>query len=477
MHHQNSMNKNHRPHVHICIVSKQAQPNVIPILIEVPDYYLLACSQRSISDRWDEPIMKALGPNFKRISCEPTPSLNPGLVYKYGLALFQTLVENGCRVTLNLTGGTKLQTLGFYQAFQSLVSSPSCNDWRAIYCNSALNGLDVLWPESQTRIPIDSVLTVTQHLACQGVYRFVPQPVARMTSQQIAYAAAARRLAVEDSDSLSRINKLSHAASEMGSLTQRLDKEPSQALIGLLSAASSLGLSSSTTDACMLAFADRSSARYLCSEWLEHYLHDLLVAKFGAANVLFNVRMLLHGVDNQIDVILFWKGRLFIFECKASKMGDEQAINYKLDSIGKTTAGLFGAAMLVSARTLTDVDALSKRARQNRVGVLSGSQIDNVEHIEAWVEAICSDEVEQETTTPWKVAFELPRAPVARCAEGAIVSGRVTSNHFDKSMVAFESGNAVIRPALREKIGAAVRIRLQAQLKDGNWAAQLIKQR
>lgn len=466
-------------HVHVCIVSKQAQPNVIPVLIESPDYYILICSQRGLDDKWDEPIMQALGPRFRRIPCEPAPSLNPSLVYKYAIALFQTLAESGCRVTLNLTGGTKLQTLGFYQAFRNVMSGPNCDGWRAIYCNSALNRLDVLWPENQERISIGSALTVRQHLACQGVYRMVSAPMKRMTSAQREYATAARRLAIGEPDNLGRINALTHAASSGGSLTQKLDGRPSSELHVLLSAASSLGLSFSEKDGYILRFKDRGAARYLCSEWLEHYLYDMLLEKFGAESVFFDVKILFYGVDNQIDVMLFWKGRLFLFECKASKMGDEQAINYKLDSIGRTTAGLFGAAMLVSARSLTDADALTKRARQNKVGVLSGAQLDNAERIVEWVEAICSDELEQETTAPWRI-FRLPSDHVqvpARILGGAKLSGKVKANFPDRSVVEFEAGTAVIKPAIREEIDAVVCIRLQSQLKNGTWAAQLIKQK
>lgn len=174
---------------------------------------------------------------------------------------------------------------------------------------------------------------------------------------------------------------------------QKFEVAPFGELAAILKSAEQwLNFSLDAADPRRVSFGDLDSAEYLGGNWLEELLYFGL--KKDYPRIMANPRLGFGGQENELDLLIVHRNRAFGFECKTSRMHEEKEISYKLDSVGRATAGLFGASMLVSARRLSPGDSLFERARGMKLGVCSHEDLRGFGMIRAWIKHRSSDLVD-----------------------------------------------------------------------------------
>jgi hypothetical protein len=351
--------------VHVAIVSEQLLPTVIPCLMARPERVVLLVS-RPMADRAQRLQALLREEGIRSEVREPVPDAGLGAIRAYATTLAQTLATAwpGAELVLNATGGTKLMTLAFVEAFRDQAA-------RIIYTDTAHARIEVLVERGNTDpqpVPMPDVLDVPRYLAAQGFrYQYDatqdPAWLARMETRR----EVARYLAREApglSGLIALINYLAQAAlnakgNELAKPVQQVNREPHgewrRALdrfagAGLLQAAGSYAV----------RFQDAEAARFLGGGWLEEYA--FAVAREAG---LFDVRLGVSGVwdgaasaRNEFDVLACHRNRLLFIECKTLRFKEGENDNelaYKVNSLGDDARGLFGDTWVLTAQEPTPV--------------------------------------------------------------------------------------------------------------------------
>ena len=156
--------------IHIALVSAQILPNLIPILMERPDRVLLMVTPEMAARRLDRRLEKLLKEQGIGVDlCLDVPDAGLREIKAYADTLADRLIEEqaDAEIVLNATGGTKLMSFGFVEAFRGIAS-------HILYTDTAHRRIEYL-PNAQAALPeptpMDNVLDVPLYLAAQG-FRF-----------------------------------------------------------------------------------------------------------------------------------------------------------------------------------------------------------------------------------------------------------------------------------------------------------------
>jgi hypothetical protein len=107
--------------------------------------------------------------------------------------------------------------------------------------------------------------------------------------------------------------------------------------------------------------ATRPGRNFLGGKWLDLMTYNLLAESGFFDDVQLELR--LHGVENELDVMLTRNGQLAVFECKSGELGGQTTQN-KLQAI-RSGLGTYVRAFFVSSRDFAQVDKdFIGRARQ-----------------------------------------------------------------------------------------------------------------
>jgi len=359
--------------VHLAIVSEQLLPTVIPCLMDRPDRVVLVVS-RAMAERARrlQAVLRDHGIGSEIRGEAPDARLEEIRNYARELADELEGGSAGGEVVFNATGGTKLMTLGFIEAFRDRAA-------RIIYTDTAHAQIEVLYERGTTDpqpVPMADVLDVPRYLAVQG-FRYQGDAsrdaawLARMTARQLAARYLAER-AEPLAGLIGALNALARAALDaqgerLEKPCQKFSKKPHgrwwpEALRTLKRA----GVIRWKGEA-EVEFPDAECARVLSGGWLEEYAFAV-VRDEGLHDVRINVEGVWEGAEaarNEFDVLACHRNRLLFIECKTLKIeggGNDNELAYKVESLGKDTRGLFGDIWLLTARRPTAV--LEARARQ-----------------------------------------------------------------------------------------------------------------
>lgn len=383
--------------IHIALVSAQILPNLIPILMERPDRVLLMVTPEMAARRLDrrlEKLLKEQGIGVELYLDVPDAGLRE--IKAYADALADRLIEEQAHaeIVLNATGGTKLMSFGFVEAFRGIAA-------HILYTDTAHRRIEYL-PNAQASVPeptpMGNVLDVPLYLAAQG-FRF-----RRAASDEVSWRevvsqrkATCKFLGKHIADPnlqtfIGAMNRLVDRALENipGTYEDRL-VAPDQAFetvpfgiwakaLGELVKAGLITWQDSSPD---VTFTSIEAARFVRGGWLEEYTWHT-VKDAGA----FDTRLSVEGVwadtrktINEFDVLACHINQLLFIECKTPRIGpnNENEIIYKLDSLSQDARGLFGDTWLLSARQPSDV--LIERARQVRVRLIGPDELANLREL------------------------------------------------------------------------------------------------
>lgn len=402
-----------QPRVLVCLASEQIMQNTLPALRLRPCRVVIASSDAVPARQGAERICRVLQqsgwPGDALRIVGPTPDHDLARITAYARTLAATMQREypGMPIDLNATGGTKVMSLGFVEAFSGLGDA-----W---YCDTRHGLLEHLGGGAPLPLPPD-MLGLTDLLQMQG-YRVVADPT---WNPEFARAAAARAALTEY---LARsapglggffgyVNHLTRSALPQsradGSVWQ-----PFQAQVvaerPLFTQHHQLARRFVESGIWQwdgeyrFVFADLASTTYAGGGWLEEWAW-LTLAGLEADRLIgdghwgSNVRIdtgqgSSESAGNELDAALVWRNRLLVLECKTgvqiSTEGGSQAILNRLDSLRRHVGGAMGETWLLTARRLQPEagSAARERARSYRIRLVEPQQLINLRaDIQRWMQ-------------------------------------------------------------------------------------------
>lgn len=364
------------PHTHLCFVSQQAAANLLPLLDRdfAPKRVLLAVTpQMSEAARSLEEAIKLLP---YPIECERVPLDDAYDVEKLEdlLLTFVEKLDKGTAV--NLTGGTKLMSLVAQRAAQlaELDSFYLQHDTgEVLYFGANVRGV--------RKIPLRFAKPLLPYLRAYG-FR------AEETKRGMPFTRELLTLSEElvRSDSLAKLvptlNYLASVAKDTLSIDGKdVDRDP--ALAVLFDRLIDGGLLSIRGD--KIRFTNEETRFFVNGGWLEEYVSDV-IRKLRLPGLLVETNLTveyceghesktnLSGTHNELDVPVWYRNRLFVFECKTIDYGKNDA-NDALSKLGLLAKRLGSAvqAVLVTFVPLKEKDL--QRAKDQKIKVLTRSDL------------------------------------------------------------------------------------------------------
>lgn len=140
-----------------------------------------------------------------------------------------------------------------------------------------------------------------------------------------------------------------------------------------------------------IAFRGEAGRQWCNGIWLEEFVQTIL-AGLEAENMISSwaacVKIAGDGYSNELDAIFTAHNRLYVIECKTSRLAGRPAaasILYKADSLKGRVGGIFARSLLCSLDTLTPVE--EQRAKNMGIKTVAGSDIRNLREILIkWIE-------------------------------------------------------------------------------------------
>jgi hypothetical protein len=358
--------------------------NLIPVLMERPQRVFLVVTAEMARRRADQRLRRQLRQaDTEVIDCGDCPDADFTRIQAYAHQIAEQVINAGAdaEIVLNATGGNKLMSIAFVEAFRGIAS-------RILYTDTAHRRIEYLpaarGSQAPPPTPMSDVLDVPGYLRAQGFhFRAAASDGADWREHASARKAASKFLGRHIGDAhlqsfVGSLNKLADMALERlpNSYEERL-AAPEQSLttapwgrwaeaLDALTQADILDWTPGSKD---LRFRDADAARFARGGWLEEYayhvVHDAGVhdIRLGVAGVWDNEQ----AMANEFDVLACHLNQLLFIECKTLRYRDQNdnQIAYKLDSLGEDARGLFGRTWLLSAREPTDT--LVARARRARI--------------------------------------------------------------------------------------------------------------
>lgn len=361
---------------HVCLVSDQPIPNLIPLRLEKPERVIFLVSEQKQQEALR--LRRIIGPWGITIEERLIPPFDLNAVADVCAGLIQEFGKD--QLTLNVTGGTKVSALAAFEAFYS-------GGCRVIYVNSATDELLTLSPaESKTSIP--NLIGVRDYLASYGllIQKGSGQPSAGF-GQRVRQTKRLAELFVKDDDLLQTVNRLTQPLLNKDRQGRGyLHLKPGdfegdgRQIFQLLRDAgiATPGINDG------ININRPEDIFFLGGGWLEEFVYAT-VRELAVHEVMINVKVEWAGTGkrlttNEFDVLFTHRNRLHVVSCKAANMEREstegskgKAAIYELDALADKAGGLFGETMLVSARPLSDYDRA--RSERMRIKVIAGRDL------------------------------------------------------------------------------------------------------
>lgn len=372
-------------HTHLCLVSAQPTPNLLPLLDDNwrPKHVVLACSA-AMKDKAQHlrDVLQTKGSTTVELLDLPD-------AYDYN-ALAETFMtwlgqHEHSSVALNVTGGTKLMAVAAQEVFRS--------DNRPVFYVSWETDEIIHIGQSSKSQPLQAKLKVHELLKAHGYTVTLQDPpqVTRelrdLTARLIDHVASAGR-------ALGTFNALAHHAKDNH---LRIDLTPQQQgsrdLGNIVALFEEAGLVRQQGNA--LVFKDEQARFFANGGWLETHVFNTLQSLRAQYPGLTDVTMGLRVAfaqpgskqprpdKNELDVAFLYRNTLYIIECKTANLGqtgtgtDSKATEalYKMESLLKL-GGSRTKGMVVDYRgDFSKSEANQKRAKDAGIAIASGPQL------------------------------------------------------------------------------------------------------
>lgn len=364
---------------HICLISKEPLPNLIPLFDLKPRNVLLLTSPEMASKA--ETMRRLIQEYYFQIQ-ESDFQVKVVAIEAFSFecvrdVILQTL-ENSHddNFILNVTGGTKIMSLAAFDTFRSL------SNGTILYVDTANNRLLKLSPQTE-ECPLPDVMSINTILKAYG-YTIAQRSAAPMGASKRQTADQIAQLAVKYPKALGELNKFAREAEKslFADIQQgALKVEGFSEMVNVLKDAGILSFDGGKR----LVFRGEEDRFFSCGGWLEsYYASSIIKLKMqnlitdAAYNVAINGPI---GTKNEFDAVFTVKNRLHIVECKTAYLDTNKSDDaaYKLEALRDLIGGVYAKAILVSARSLRRADV--KRCEEFGITVAHGNGILNPENI------------------------------------------------------------------------------------------------
>lgn len=393
------------PEVHVCLLSGQLLPNLIPVLMERPERVYLVATPEMVARGSDKRMRRLLRrENVDTRVRGGAPSTGIEEVRRFAEKLAQEIMKNeaGSTIVLNATGGTKLLSMGFVEVFRERLEGYSL---RIVYTDTEHRVIETLVPRDRGAVPMAGVLKAESYLAAQGMVLVSAESDEQEWRDSVRARSELTRYLASHCENLGpflgALNGLVHGKpGNPGALApnsvdlvhpdQEFGTRPrgawEKALIRIADA-ELLGWKGNEK----VRFQDAGAARYLGGHWLEEYAW--LVAEAvglddvrGSAKVRWESESGPAAPTNEFDLLAVHDNRLLLVECKTGRQAaGEQAVATRLESLSRHTGGLFGSGLLLSARELAET--MKVRCRSLGIHFLERGAVNGLtEHMGHWKE-------------------------------------------------------------------------------------------
>lgn len=380
-------------HTHLCLVSEQATPNLLPVLDAnwQPRRVVLACSDQMASKA--EAIKSVLKTKVQGVQVEQLALPD---AYDYN-SLTNTFLDYLAAhadedIALNVTGGTKLMAVAAQEVFRS--------ERKPVFYVNVENDEVISLGRSGHSQPLSAKLNVEEMLRAHG-YTVTGGERPQVTGNQRDLSARLIDHVESAGPALGMLNALANAARDKPGLVielseQQRDSRSLDAILALLADAKLLRLKAQT---CI--FTDEHARAFANGGWLEYHVFEALQSLRGKQSALGDVVLGLRiGFDqstqrvkdkNEIDVAFLYRNTLHFIECKTANLaqpgggGDDRGTDaiYKMESLRKY-GGLRTKGMIVDYRgQMSRFPANLQRAKDARIEILAGRQLKTLkDHIQ-----------------------------------------------------------------------------------------------
>jgi hypothetical protein len=387
--------------LHILLASGENLPNLIPAIAKLesdPGFKAhSALILTSAAMREQAQILKAAlesaGVNNIRIDPEECPDHELSQMRQWARTKVDEIAGNyhDSRRILNLTGGNKLMTLAFFEAFQG-------GQTEIVYCDTEHNRIEFIrGDKAALKLPVN-ILKLKSYLAAQG-YGL------REDDTDVKSIQARRELTGKLAEAAPRINGLIQALNQAFSefernasgtvLTDRFGSEEKK----LLADIQELHLLEGAT------LKDIGAARYLGGGWLEEWCwlageeleqgdpgKRLQRDRWGIGqkiDAIGNRRQQQYPL-NELDAVFIHRNRMLLIECKTgvqlSDQGKSQDILNKLEALGKHVSGRLDTKWLLTARPIQQNSQALERAERYGIRLVKPEELKNLkEMVRTWM--------------------------------------------------------------------------------------------
>ncbi|MEW6419781.1 MAG: DUF1887 family CARF protein [Nitrospirota bacterium] len=365
--------------IHVCLVSGQPIPNLIPLKIKglSPEKVVLLVSpDMKVQAERIEGVIKSWGIDVERYPIAP---FDLESARDTCLDILSKIEDE--EVILNVTGGTKIMALAAFEVFREMKKP-------ILYVDTQNREIQEIYHASE-KLPFESVLKIKPYLASYGqkiinedtdeqrvkrhsfvISRFISDmnKYERSIGIMNKYAAPLRNVRTVPVEV--EIDKYDLSSAYFDELLILLQKE------NILKYANN-----------KIKFSHYQDINFVSGGWLEEYVYSI-VNRISPDDIKMGVKVEWdqkgpEPPTNEYDVIFTMKNRLYIIECKTKRFeGDDRELTgsdpiYKLDSLRDAAGGLFGKGMLVSYRKLTTDQ--KKRLKANKLEYCDGSNLRNLD--------------------------------------------------------------------------------------------------
>lgn len=389
----------------ISIVSDHILASLLPALKTRAEYHLLLCTDKMEpkAQRLKTLIADKLEACVEDIRILKGFPENDFQQIKEYVAYLENHVREkwpDSRITLNITGGNKLMSIGAFQASTELVD-------QVIYTDTHHNQLQVIHSRDGNNqpIPLGSLLDVETYLAANGKVLTESQNSTdfhwqdRTESRQELTCWLGdniRHLVNREGSSFFRnINAVATKAIQAKDgffgrqeLYTELRGPWGEALERLNNAGI---IRWHYSDPKKIVFPSLEKARYVNGGWLEEYLW-IKATSLDIGDVIANAEFrndddAWNDTLNEMDLLVCHNNRLLMVECKTAVFDkghkDADVLN-KLSNIGREAGGIFCDKLLVSVHVLDQTQAHSVTARAQSKGI-QYLEWDDVSHADSWL--------------------------------------------------------------------------------------------
>ncbi len=349
----------------VCLVSRQAMPNVLPVLMMKPEIvYLLITEEEKSCGVHLKNLFESK--NIKVITREGIDAYNPQTVTD---CLIEILQQNEkTSLAINLTGGTKVMSFAAYDFAKEKNIS-------AFYCNTEHQQIINLLPQKHFK-KITAEITITDYLLAYG-YRIVEIK----NREKIAlYNQLFDFLLVNDlMNSFLRFNAVIKAKLSISLPSFTVTSSDKNFIFHKNINSYRIEFGKGQRKSFNIEAED-----YKSGDWLEYFVYYVLIQK-NNYEMISGVKIISdENVENEIDAIVIKDYKLYFVSCKSGKK-DNQFDLYQLETIRNIASGTFGKGIFVTANN--NSEPFRKRARELQIKIIN---ISKREKIALWLPATSS---------------------------------------------------------------------------------------